>query len=335
MSHGVGRWTWGAMAAITLAAGCGFQAQAAKQASSNNSKLQVVGFWANDVSTPLTALYQYPHSISSFSPFWYSVDSLGGLTSHVNSAILAQVQKEHIAIAPLINDATGTQAFLPDPLTRIRAARAIADLVRKMHYQGVNIDFEPPHTHLSNDLTAFMIDLRDFLPRNDTITMDVVPNSGGAYNYPKLAPEVNQFILMSYDEHDDGSTEGPVAGMPWVKNILTRMLSAVPSSKIILGIPLYGYVWPSGSTTAATIPYNAVTPIMNLNAGWSTLYQETFAHYSTSSGTYNAWWESLEGMSEKIKLAKNDHLAGIALWHMGYANNSVSQLLLHQIGRQP
>ncbi|PSR34608.1 MAG: glycoside hydrolase [Sulfobacillus benefaciens] len=337
MSHGVRKKLWGTVVALAVSAtGCGFNAHAAKnESSSSSNKLQVVGFWANDASAGLAAIYQYPHAISQFSPFWYSVDSLGGLTSHVNSTILSQVQKEHIPIVPLVNDATGTQAFLPDPLTRIRAARAIADMVGKMHFQGVNIDFEPPHTHLSSDLTAFAIDLRDFLPRNDVITMDVVPHSGGAYDYSKLAPEINQFILMSYDEHDDGSLEGPVAAMPWVSNIVTRMLSSVPASKIILGIPVYGYSWPVGSTVATTIPYNAVTPIMNQNAKWSTLYQETYARYTTANGPTIAWWESLQGMSQKIALAKKDHLAGVALWHVGYANKSVTQLLLSQIGRQP
>jgi spore germination protein YaaH len=113
------------------------------------------------------------------------------------------------------------------------------------------------------------------------------------------------------------------------------MLSSVPASKIILGIPLYGYSWLAGSTVATTIPYNAVTPIMNKNAQWSTLYQETYARYTTVNGPTIAWWESLQGMSQKIALAKKDHLAGVALWHVGYANKSVTQLLLSQIGRQP
>jgi hypothetical protein len=37
----------------------------------------------------------------------------------------------------------------------------------------------------------------------------------------------------------------------------------------------------------------------------------------------------------KIALAKQDHLAEVALWHIGYANNAVMQLLLNQIGKQP
>ncbi len=297
--------------------------------------MQVVGFWANDATSGLSGLYKYPHAVTDFAPFWYSVNASGSLVSHVDTAILNKVRAAHVAITPLVNDGTGVQAFLTNPVTRINAARNIADMVKAEHFQGVDIDFEPPHNSVSPELVAFMIDLRDFLPHGSVVTMAIVPNSGGAYNFPKLTPEVNQFILMSYDQHDDGSLAGPVAATPWVQNILARMTSVVPSQKIDLGVAVYGYVWPQGSTTAATVPYNAVTPTMQANAKWDSADQETYATYSTASGPVVAWWESLQGMNQKIQLAKQDNLGGIALWHLGYANDSVYQLLLHQVGSQP
>lgn len=311
--------------------GSSAQTRSTPKSASRHSKLKVIGFWANDVSTPLTALYLHPHALSDFAPFWYSVDGAGNLKSHVNATILSQVQKAHIPITPLVNDGTGTQTFLKNPSTMVATARNIADMVVKNKFQGVNIDFEPPHTRDKALLTEFMVDLRDFMPRTDTITMDVVPHSGGAYDYAKLAPEVNQFILMSYDQHASGTFPGPIAGKPWVQSILARLLTIVPASKIVLGVALYGYIWPNASVNAVTVPYNAVTPAMNQAAKWDPAFQETYAHI----GSHTAWWESLQGMNEKIHLAQQDHLAGVALWHVGYANNAVYQLLLSQIGRQP
>lgn len=310
-------------------------ALASSGTSKSSSPMQVLGFWANDDSSGLAGLYKYPHSITDFAPFWYGVNATGGLVDRVDTSVLADVRKHHVAVTPLVNDDTGTQAFLRNALTRVRAARSIADMVKSQHFQGVNIDFEPAHTSLAAELVGFMIDLHDFMPRGSVITLDVVPNSGPAYDWSKLTPEVNQFALMSYDEHDDGSGPGPVAATPWVQNILTRMEQSVPSKKIDLGIAVYGYVWPQGSTNASTVPYNAVTPTMNQHAQWDPTDQEDSATYTTSSGPVTAWWESLEGMNAKIQLAKKDHLGGIALWHLGYANDSVYQMLLHQVGTQP
>lgn len=333
---------WGAVfVAVGLAvAGCGVAARPpgtsgkATAANSHPRRLRVVAFWASDASAGMAALYKYPRSVSVYAPFWYSVEAYGALKNRVDSAVLRQVRAHHIPITPLINDGTGTEAFLSNPITRVRAARAIADAVRTNGFQGVDIDFEPPKTRYRHALTGFIIDLRDFLPKRDRITLAIVPHSGGAYDYAKLAPEIDQFVLMSYDEHADGTQEGPVAGYPWVKAIVARILKYIPANKLDLGIPLYGYSWPDGSTHATTIPYNQVTPAMRAHARWSATYQETYARYTGPGGPVTVWWESLEGVNNKIQLAQADHLAGIALWHIGYADASVPQLLLHQIGRQ-
>jgi spore germination protein len=352
-----------AVMGLSLIGGCGFSAHAKKtshgatkskhatshkvasnkhvrQAAANSAvpvkagRLQVLAYYATGVHVSLTSLWKYPKSISVFSPFWYSVNATGAIKSTVVPSVLSQVRKYHIPVEPLVNDSTGVQAFLKTQTTRVNAARNIADMVKAGGYQGVDIDFEPPNSALASELTNFMMDLRDRLPRQDVITMAIVPNSGGGYDFKALNPEVTQYVLMSYDEHSQGTPAGPVAAAPWVENILARTEQSVPASKIILGIPLYGYAWPVGSTNAATIPYSAVTAQMNANAVWNAQDMESTAKYTVNGTQYVAWWESLEGMKDKIALAKKDKLAGVALWRLGYQNNSVMQLLMKQIGAQ-
>ncbi len=297
-------------------------------------KLQVLAYYAAGVHTSLTALWAHPKAVSVFSPFWYSLNSFGGIKSQVVPSVLAQVRKHHIPVEPLVNDATGVQAFLKTYPTRINAARNVADMVKNGGYQGVDIDFEPPNNALAPELTDFMMDLRDRLPRQDVITLAIVPNSGGGYDFKTLNPEVTQFVLMSYDEHSQGTGPGPVAAAPWVDNILTRTENLVPAKKIILGIPLYGYVWPNGSTNAATVPYSAVTPTMKAHAVWNSEDLESTASYKVNGISYVAWWETLKGMQDKIALAQKNKLAGVALWRLGYQNDRVMKLLLKQIGPQ-
>jgi len=346
--------------ALSAVGGCGFSAHAKKSAvvgthptsaaksgkkntrrlAANSAvrvkagQLQVLAYYAAGVHTSLSALWKYPKAISVFSPFWYSVNSIGGLKSQVVPSVLAAVRRHQIAVEPLVNDATGVQAFLKTYPTRVNAARNIADMVKGGGYQGVDIDFEPPNNALAPELTDFMIDLRDRLPRQDVITMAVVPDSGGGYDFKTLNPEVTQFVLMSYDEHSQGTAPGPVAALPWVENILTRTERFVPAKKIILGIPLYGYAWPVGSTNAATIPFSAVTAAMKSRAVTHRSDMESQASYSVNGTPYIAWWETLAGMKDKIQLAQKDKLEGVALWRLGYQNDRVMQLLMKQIGPQ-
>lgn len=310
--------------------------KAPARASGSGAAMQVIAFYAAGTHMNLNALWKYPRSISAFSPFWYSVDASGALVSHVDRSVLARVRGLHIPIDPLINDGTGVQAFLRSRATLDAAARNIADLVKAQRYQGVVIDFEPPNNAERTALNLFAADLRDRLPRGDAFALAVVPNSGGAYDFAALKREVNPFILMSYDEHAAGTPPGPVAAAPWVTNIVRRLERTLPASQIVMGIPLYGYVWPVGSTAAVTVPYRAVPAVMNAHGRWSAPDMETSATWSAANGIhYTAWWESLEGMAAKLALAKHDRLGGIALWRLGYQNAAVMQLLLHDIGSHP
>lgn len=306
------------------------------QAGSSRGKPQVIAFYAAGTHMNLSALWKYPRSISAFSPFWYSVNAAGNVVSHVDGSVLARVRALRIPVEPLVNDGTGVQAFLHTRGSLDAAARNIADLVKANHYQGVVIDFEPPNNALRTALDTFAADLRDRLPTADVLALAIVPNSGGAYDFAGLKPEIAPFILMSYDEHAAGTPPGPVAAAPWVTHIVRRLERTVPARQIVMGIPLYGYVWPAGSTAAVTVPYRAVPGVMNAHSHWNAADMETSATWHAPSGTrYIAWWESLQGIAAKLSLAKRDRLGGVALWRLGYQNAAVMQLLLHDIGSHP
>ncbi len=296
----------------------------------SSKKLAVIGYWAHHKALPASSLSASAHSLTYISPFWYTLTSSGTIKDKMDTAVLAAAHKFHIPIIPLVGDSTGRQAFLSSNATRKTAVQSIDHLIATMHYQGVDIDFEPPHTSLKPELTAFMVQLRDSLPSSDRILIDVVPHSGGAYDYAKLAPEVTGFQLMSYDQHSRGTPAGPVAALNWVSSLATRLKKVVPPSKIYLGVALYGYEWPIGTTHAVTIPYDAITPAIKAKGVWNTRYQEMTAHI----GGNVYWWENRKGIAQKIALAKKDHLAGIALWQVGYANSAIYHELLKNIGKQ-
>ena len=49
---------------------------------------------------------------------------------------------------------------------------------------------------------------------------------------------------MTYDQNGSWwTTPGPVAGKEWMRRALQYAVSAVPSTKILMGLPAYGYDW--------------------------------------------------------------------------------------------
>ncbi len=299
--------------------------------NTSTKKLAVTGYWAHHEALPVTSLSASDHSLTYISPFLYSLSAKGALHAKPDPALLKEIGKLHISVVPLVGDATGKQAFLTSKAARKAAVQSIDHLIATKHYQGVDVDLEPPHTHLKPELTKFMVQLRDTLPKSDKIILDVVPHSGGAYDYKKLAPEVTGFQLMSYDEHGAGTPAGPVAALNWVTSLTKRLIKVVPPSKIFLGVALYGYEWPIGTTHAVTVPYYAVTPAIKSKGVWNKRYEEMTAKV----GGKVYWWENRKGISQKIALAKKDHLGGIALWQVGYANKAIYQELLNNVGKQP
>lgn len=288
---------------------------------------EVIGFWAKGTHVTLSPLARYPHAVTMFSPFWYSIDPSGRVVSKVDAGVLAQAQALHLPIAPLFNT-PAAQSFLGSLFTRVAVARAVADIVRRQHYAGVNLDFEPPETRYAAGLAAFVIDLRDLLPPHTNIYLDVVPASGGAYAWPHLTPEVTAYILMSYDEHDDGSMPGPVAATSWVTAKARRLLTKVPANKLDLGLAFYGYDWLGGTTHAKTLALNSIPPAILSHASYDSATQEMTGTYVSRKGLQNTfWYESPKGLKAKLRVAQSLHLRGVAVWRLGYQTASLLKLL--------
>ena len=54
---------------------------------------------------------------------------------------------------------------------------------------------------------------------------------------------------MAYDQHYSGGPAGPIADLAWVNDVVTYAKTQIPTGKIILGVPLYGYDWAGGRGT--------------------------------------------------------------------------------------
>lgn len=312
-----------------LMAGCGMAVGPlrASPPPGTGATREVIGFWAKGAHVSLSPLSRYPHAVTMFSPFWYSIDPAGRIVSKVDTRVLDRAQALHIPIAPLFNT-PAAQSFLGSLFSRVAVARAIADIVRRNHYAGVNLDFEPPETRYAAGLAGFVIDLRDMLPPGTKIYLDVVPASGGAYDWPHLAPEVTAFILMSYDEHDDGSMPGPVAATSWVTAKAQRLLTKVPANKLDLGLAFYGYDWLGGTTHAKTLALNSIPPTISSHATYDPTTQEMTGTYVSSRGLRNTfWYESPQGLAAKIRVAESLHLRGVAVWRLGYQTAPLLSLL--------
>lgn len=166
-----------------------------------------------------------------------------------------------------------------------------------------------------------------------------------------LSSLVDKMIIMAYDYHYSGSlvtgAVAPLSGAGSVSEFDTvsaveAALENVPSSKLILGIPLYGYEWETidNFPKAATIPGSGLIvsnqraeSIISGCASCSAQFDDTDKEIHTifkdqSTGTYyQLFYPNKESTESKIKLAKKYSLDGIALWALGYEGKTILEPL--------
>ena len=161
----------------------------------------------------------------------------------------------------------GQSHLEPSPRTRSAPARLSAALiaaVQAKNLDGVNFDFEGEGSADQAGLTNLITKVSAALHATDPhwqVTMATYASAagdpGGFYDIAALAPAVDAFFVMAYDMNSKTQTEchvpsvGPGFTDP---EALEEFTKVVPASKVILGLPYYGYDWPTTDGTPTARP---------------------------------------------------------------------------------
>lgn len=309
------------------------------------SGLGVLAFYDQTAATtppnPFGLLKSHPGLVTDIAPFWYKVDAKGVVTSRPQGNVATLAAQQHLRLVPLFNNANGTDLFLHSAGTRHAAISHIVALVKSHHYAGVNIDFQGLKPMDRHDLTLFMDQLHQAMPRAAFISMSVVPltnlnGSQSAYDYRKLDHVSQAMVLMAYDLHGNGTPPGPVSPIQWVSRCIQIALKAgVAPHKLYLGIADYGYDWASGSTKAATVPLKAMHAHQYGKYTWNPRVQEATVTYTKAGVKHVIWFVPDRGAVSRIKLAQRDHLGGVAFWRIGYEDARWWTAVAGALGQAP
>jgi spore germination protein YaaH len=252
------------------------------------------------------------------------------------------------------------EEIMKDPVTSANnLTKDVIPLMQQYGFSDLNLDVEQvndasPEARVK--FTEFVKNVRGNLnsQKAGTLSIDI---SAIAFVRDKnlsdpasLAPYVDKIILMAYDYHNMGSSvTGPVApglGAGTVSEFDTdaaiqAALKVMPSRKLILGIPLYGYEWESIGNVprSATIPKTSLIisnqraedlliSCASCSAEFDATDQEPHIIYKNDNGTYQQiFYPDKNSTQFKVNLAKQYSLGGIALWALGYEGKTILQPL--------
>ncbi|HTV10182.1 MAG TPA: glycosyltransferase [Candidatus Aquilonibacter sp.] len=182
------------------------------------------------------------------------VDSSGvhGVDPQNKVAKVINDAREDTEIFPMVNNYNprdgvfedNVAQFLSDPNARANFQHQLdAFLSANTRYRGITFDFQaiPPADQAAyGQLIASVY--ADLHARNLRLYVNVPVSSKPAW-LQTVAANSDGIVLMNYDQHQPGTTPGPIAGQDWFENNLRTAMSAVPRQKIIVSIGNYAYDW--------------------------------------------------------------------------------------------
>jgi spore germination protein YaaH len=140
------------------------------------------------------------------------------------------------------------RALGSDPARLARVASRLARYADSMRYTGLVLDFETLEAADVDAQLAVLRAIRDSAKAHGVTTIAVAVPAEPDAAYPTRAlTGVTDFVLvMLYDQHWPGSEPGPISAPDWVTRNLSRVVSEVGASRVVAGLPLYGYHWVKG-----------------------------------------------------------------------------------------
>lgn len=231
-------------------------------------------------------------------------------------------------ISSVVNNPAYEQALIDNLLS----------VMEEKGYLGVDIDFEYILASDRDAFTAFVRQTAEAMrEKGYSTSVALAPKTSAdqkgllyeGKDYAALGEAADYVLLMTYEW---GYTYGPpmaVAPINQVRRVVEYALTEIPASKILLGIPNYGYDWPlpyeRGVTAATTIGnVQAVRIAVEQGAAiaFDEIAQSPFFTYEqqnadgTESVLHEVWFEDVRSLQAKFDLIQEFGLRGCGYWQV-------------------
>jgi hypothetical protein len=280
---------------------------------------------------------------------WNSIDL-------INMINLAHRAGDRVVLVIKTSD-DGTINTVTTTAIRQTLVNNVISAIQAKGLDGVNVDFEGTESSLFPDLqagiTALMTDLSSQVhakwPQAE-VSIDTYAGSaswdGGIFKIGDLAPVVDAMFIMAYDSvfsnmPGQAGPNSPLNGWTYNDTIdVQQYLSKAPASKILLGVPYYGYRW---STTSggpyATIVGNQIAegysaamddlacPHPALRTGWDGVGASPWASWWSPANNdpcgdnfgrpQELYYDNSTSLGLKYDLVNNNNLRGTGMWALG------------------
>lgn len=203
-------------------------------------------------------------------------------------------------------------------------------VMKEKNYYGLIVDFEYVFPEDRQNLVNFISRTVNRLrPLGYRVMVALAPKNRAdqagllyeAHDYPSIGAIADYVILMTYEW---GYLRGPamaVAPVDQVRKVLDYATGVIPSEKILMGMPNYGYDWTlpfvRGSSARILTNYGAVALAAEVGANiqYDSVSQAPFFNYYDREGKmHEVWFDDARSIAARLALVDEYDLAGVSYW---------------------
>lgn len=207
--------------------------------------------------------------------------------------------------------------------------KLIASLISEVQQygiDGINLDIEGIRPAAGPHYVQFIRELSvDCRKHGIVLSVDsYVPSAYTAfYNRAEQGRVADYVVIMGYDEHYAGGEAGSVASIGYERQGIEDTLKEVPKEKVISAIPFYTRLWKEdaqGTSSQALGIAKAKSWVEenHVELYWQEELGQYYGELQKDGEKYSIWMEEERSIGEKIKLIKDNGLAGVACWKLGF-----------------
>lgn len=304
--------------------------------------------YSNSANNEISSRLSSSKALNVISPTWFYLnDNSGNLYDKGSATYVNYCHMKGVEVWALVsnfeNKDVDTSYILTHTSVRNQLVNQIVSTAISYNLDGINLDFEEISPKVGDSYIQFVRELAIKL-RNNGIVLSIdnyMPTDYTAfYNRKEQAEFADYIIMMGYDQHYAGSDEaGSVAALDWVNEGVSKTIAqGVPAEQLVLAIPFYTRLWcesPIGdSDEGSETQYSISSQVLLMGEGitlvdrkgaektWDETCGQFYAEYTESGNTYKIWLEDSNSIEEKLKVIKDNELAGCAFWRLGFERSS-------------
>ncbi len=296
-------------------------------------------YWA-----PSSAYANYDYgALTHIALFSYETDTATGgyITTRGwdTTPIIAYARQQDVKVTLTVTNfgLDNNDKLLSDTVKQQRMINTLISLLQSRSGDGVNFDLESVRSTQRANLVAFMrravTQIKARLPNAEISMASPAVDWSGSWDFAQLAQICDYLVVMGYDYYYSGSaTAGPVAPLEGenyniTRTVTTYLNAGVPSSKLLLGVPWFGFDWPVRSSARKdTATGKASSRTYTVAEQMASLYGKTFDaltkvpwfSYQSGSAWRQVWYDDTASLGAKYALVNSRALGGVGIWALSY-----------------